>query len=306
MRQLSLYILTAVAVLVAASCQESHTTYSDAEYVMFAEPESVNIIQEGARTFSVPVASTVACDYDRNFGVEIIDSKSKAVEGLHYTVASNTVTIKAGQRVADVEITANYDEMKSLDTLNIALKLLLPEAVKWELYGDETNVKMVKAGTWSEDKFTGWCIVTSAFLYTYPGNNTSIQRLIYTEKHPSEKNSVIMHSLLYDGYNVTLRFATDDPAKPYITMDEDQVLGDSREIFYMVHGDGKVLVKSSPYYASYYNALDRFALLYLYIHVMDLGEEYGVVDPYALNSLEWVSDEEADRLEREEGMVKHM
>lgn len=298
--------MLAAAVLVTAGCQKSWPVYSDAEYIMFAEPESVNIVTEGSRTFTVPVASTVACDHDRNVGVEIIDGKSKAIEGLHYTLESNTVTIKAGERVANVTVTADYDQLSSRDTLNIALKLVIPDAVRWDLYGDETNVKMVKAGTWSEEKFTGWCIVTSAFLYSYPGNNVDIRRLIWTEKHPTEKNTVILHSLLYDGYDVTVRFETDDPAKPHVTMDEDQVLGDSREIFYTVHGDGKVLVKASPYYVSYYNALEGFALLYLYVHVTDLGEEYGVVDPYSMNSLEWVSDEEADRLVREDGMVKHM
>lgn len=295
-------MIAAAAVLSAASCKESRPVYSDAEYVIFADSESVNIIQEGSRTFSVPVASTVACDYDRNFGVEILDGKSSAVEGLHYTVASNTVTIKAGERVANMEITANYDEMKALDTLNIALRLLLPEAVRWDLYGDETDVKMVKAGTWKAENFTGWCVVTSRFLYNYPGNNTSIQRLIYTE--PVGGSRVKLHSFLYDGYDVTIDFETEDPAKPFITMAGDQILGDSREIFYTIHGDGRVLVQSSPYYNSYYNALENYALLYLYVHVMDLGDEYGVVDPYSMNSLEWVSNEEADRLVREEGMVK--
>lgn len=297
--------MAAALLLATAGCQESRPTYSDAEYVMFAEPASVNIIQEEACTFRVPVASTVACDYDRNFGVEVLDGKSKAIEGLHYRLASNTVTIKAGERAADVEITANYHEMKSLDTLNVMLRLVLPEAVKWDLYGDETDVKMVKAGTWKAEDFKGWCVVTSRFLYDYPGNNTDIQRLIYTEPHPTEQNTVILHSFLYDGYDVTIRFETDDPARPFVTMDEDQVLSDCQSVFWTVHGDDKLLVRISPYFASYYNALDKYALLYLYVHVMDLGEAYGIVDPYSLNSLAWVSDEEADRLEREEGMVKH-
>lgn len=296
--------MAAVAILSAAGCQEARPTYADAEYIMFADEESVNIIQEGSRTFCVPVASTVACDYDRNVGVEVLDGKSSAIEGLHYTVASNTVTIKAGERVADVEITADYDRMESLDTLNVTLRLLVPESVKWDLYGDETNVKMVKAGTWEQKNFTGWCVVTSTFLYNYPGNNTSVQRLIYTEAHPTEPNTVILHSFLYDGYNVSIRFLTDDAAEPYVTMDEDQTLGDSREIFYTIHGDGKVLVKASPYYNSYYDALSNYVRLYLYVHVMDLGSEYGIVDPYSQCVLEWVSNEEADRLERENGLFK--
>ena len=302
MKRFAFYI-TAAAVWICG-CSRQNDYYNDKEYVMFADAESVNIIQEDACTFSVPVASTVACNYDRNFGVEVLDRKSNAVEGLHYRLSSNTVTIKAGERVANMEITANYDEMKSLDTLNIALKLLLPDAVKWDLYGDETEVKMVKTGTWKAENFTGWCVVSSRLLYDYPGNNTDIKRLIFTELHPTEKNTVILHSFLYDGYDVSIRFETENPAKPFVTMDEDQVLSDCQSVFWTVHGDDKLLVRKSPYFDSYYNALDKYALLYLYVHVMDLGEEYGIVDPYSLNSLAWVSDEEADRLEREDGMTK--
>ena len=305
MKRLTAYMMPALAAIMAvAGCTEVRTVYSDAEYVMFSDTASLHMIQENARTFTVPVASTVACSYDRTFGVEIIDSKSSAVEGRHYTVASNTVTIKAGERVTHMEVTADYDALGDSDTLNIALRLVIPESVRWDLYGDRTNVKMVKAGTWSADKFTGWCVVTSAFLYNYPGNNTSMQRLIYTEQHPTEENTVILHSFLYDGFDVSVRFLTENAAEPYVTMNEDQQLGDSREIFYMVHGDGKVLVKSSPYYKSYFNALSNYAILYLYVHVTDLGEEYGVVDPYSMNMLEWVSDEEADRLEKSDGLKK--
>ena len=303
-RLVSYIVLAAAAVTAAVGCAETHTVYSDAEYIMFSDTASLHMIQEGARTFTVPVASTVACDYDRTVGVEILDSKSSAVEGLHYTLASNTVTIKAGERVARMEVTGNYEALEESDTVNIALRLVIPESVKWDLYGDMTNVKLLKAGTWSADKFTGWCVVTSSFLYTYPGNNTSMQRLIYTEQHPTEENTVILHSFLYDGYDVSIRFKTDDTDKPHVTMDEDQELGNSREIFYTVHGDGHVLVKSSPYYISYFNALSNYVMLYIYVHVTDLGDEYGVVDPYSLNALEWVSDEEADRLEREEGLFK--
>ena len=296
--------MAAVAILSAAGCQEARPTYADAEYIMFADEESVNIIQEGSRTFCVPVASTVACDYDRNVGVEVLDGKSSAIEGLHYTVASNTVTIKAGERVADVEITADYDRMESLDTLNVTLRLLVPESVKWDLYGDETNVKMVKSEAWSARKYTGWCVVSSALLYNYPGNNSSIQRLIYTEQDPTDDKTVVLHSFLYDGYDVRIRFKTDDADKPHIAIEKDQILGNSREIFFTVHGDGNVLVAESPYYDSYFMALNRYAVLYLYVYVEDLGDAYGVVDFYSQNVLEWVTNEEAARLESEEGLTK--
>ena len=50
------------------------------------------------------------------------------------------------------------------------------------------------AGPYDVNDFTGWCVVTSLFLNQYPGiENTSLQRLIRTEKHPTEENMIILH-----------------------------------------------------------------------------------------------------------------
>ena len=304
MKRFLKYSLLALTVAAPLSCRPQWTTYSDAEYVMFADSVSINYVQQDVPSFTVPVASTVACGYDRTFGVEIIDRRSKAIEGLHYRLASNSVTIKAGERAADVVVYPDFDRFDAGDTLNFVLKLVMPEAVKWDLYGDETDVRMLKSCPLVLEEFTGWCVVTSMFLYNYPGTNTSIQRLIYTERHPTEEHTLILHSFLYDGYDVTLRLRSGDPAAPWVTMDDDQVLSDEQSVFGTMHGDNKILVTDSPYYYSYYNTCGRYLSLYLYVYVEDLGEMVGVVDPYAYNVLEWVSDEEADRLVRENGMEK--
>ena len=77
------FILSALVAVAFVSCDEEYVTYSDAEYVMFAEQQSTNMVLADEEYFSVPDASTVACDYDRTFGVEIIDKGSNAVEGKH-------------------------------------------------------------------------------------------------------------------------------------------------------------------------------------------------------------------------------
>ena len=304
MKRFLKYSLLALTLAAPLSCRPQWTTYSDAEYVMFADSVSINYVQQDVPSFTVPVASTVACGYDRTFGVEIIDRRSKAIEGQHYRLASNSVTIKAGERAADVVVYPDFDRFDAGDTLNFVLKLVMPEAVKWDLYGDETDVRMLKSCPLVLEEFTGWCVVTSMFLYNYPGTNTSIQRLIYTERNPTEEHTLILHSFLYDGYDVTLRLRSGDPAAPWVTMDDDQVLSDEQSVFGTMHGDNKILVTDSPYYYSYYNTCGRYLSLYLYVYVEDLGEMVGVVDPYAYNVLEWVSDEEADRLVRENGMEK--
>lgn len=295
--------LAGLAIALSA-CNETHTYYDDAEYVMFADTASVNMVQQDASVVKVPVASTVACNYDRNFGVEIIDRGSSAIEGRHFTMPSNTVTIKAGERVGYLDVNANYDALEASDTLNVKLRLVAPDAVKWNLYGDCTNVRLVKSCPFNIDDFEGWAVVTSLFLYNYPGDNTSIQRLIYTQKVPGQDNTIRLKNFLYNGYDIDMRLATGNPAEPWITIDDGQVLSDEASVFGMVHGDNKILVTNSPYYNSYYNTCGSYAVVYLYVYVEDMGKPVGYVDPAAYNIIEWVSDEEADRLEREEGLQR--
>ena len=84
------------------SCHEQYTTYADKEYVMFADSLSTNIVLENQEYFTVAVSSTVARDYDRTFGLEVIDEGSNAIEGYHYRLLSNNVTIPAGKLAAEV------------------------------------------------------------------------------------------------------------------------------------------------------------------------------------------------------------
>lgn len=283
----------------ATSCHEQYTTYSDKEYVMFADTLSHNIVLENQEYFTVSVASTVARDYDRTFGVEIIDEGSNAIEGVHYRLLSNSVTIPAGKLAADVRVHGIYENIEAADSLGFSLRLVIPEVLKFDsLYknSDRTKVVMSKVCPYSIDNFTGWCVVTSLMLYNYPGTNESYQRLVKCEKIDNE--SIIIRDFLYDGYDITMRFDSSDPAKPLIEMDDDQVLSDEASVFGQMLGDNHILCGESPYNESYFNSCQRFAVLWLNVYVYDLGDPIGTVGQF-YNVLEWVSDEEADRLKRE-------
>ena len=119
-------VLFATGLLAAlfTGCKEEYKTYSDREFVMFADTAATYMVLQDKEYFSVPVTSTVACDYDRTFGVEIIDKGSNAIEGLHYALRSNTITIKAGQRAANVEVRGLYDNIEPTDSLGFILKLV--------------------------------------------------------------------------------------------------------------------------------------------------------------------------------------
>ena len=284
----------------AVSCSEVYTTYSDAEYVMFADTLSMNIVLSDADYFSVPVASTVACKYDRTFGVEVIDKGSNAIEGKHYRLLSNTVTIPAGKLATEVKVKGIYENIEPTDSLGFVLRLVMPEQLEWDLYKEwtETKVVMYKVCPFDLNNFVGPCILTSMLLRDYPGENVSYQRLARTVAHPTEPNTVIMQNAFFDGYDVTLTFDPSNPANPLVTMDRDQVLSSSDQMFGLIHGDNKVLCTHSSYYDSYYNSCQRFVELWMHVYIENMGATVGTVGDY-YNIIEWISEEEYERLRKE-------
>ena len=304
-RIITFLFATGLCAALATGCKEESTTYSDAEYVMFSDSVSLNMVLENQDYFTVPVSSTRACDYDRTFGVEVIDKGSTAIEGLHYRLLSNSVTIPAGKRSAEVRVRTYYNEFEPADTLQFNLRLVMPEQLDWSLYPGQSRVRMLKGCTFHAEEFTGWCVVTSTFLQSYPGvENTSIQRLIRTELDPKEPNTVILHSWLFTGYDIKLTFDPSDPSLPLVSMPEDQIMSDELSVFGQINGDNKILVTNSPSYYSFFDACTTNVKLWSHVYVKNLGTPVGTVGTF-YNIMEWISDEEADRLELEEGMKKY-
>lgn len=297
MKKLPIYILVALALF---SCKEQYTKYSDAEYVMFADSISTNMVQKEQSRFTVAVSSTVARSYDRTFGVEVVDAGSNAIEGKHYRLLTSSVTIPAGELAADVEVEGIYDNIEATDSLGFQLRLVMPEQLKWSLYpnSDCTKVTMYKSCPFDRNTFTGYAVLTSLLLRDYPGENMSYQKVIYTEPHPTEEDMIVLHDCFYNGYDITLTLHGGNAAEPKVTMESDQVLSDEASVFGQILGDNHILGDDSPYYTSYFNTCQRFAVLWLRVYVENLGTTIGTVGNY-YNVIEWISDEEADRLKRE-------
>ena len=292
--------MSAMLIMGLSSCHEEYITYNDDEYIMFADTLAAYPVQKDVEFFNVPVVSTTVCDYDRTIGVEIIDKESTAIESLHYRLESNTITIKAGETRADVKVYGIYDNLDASEQLGFTLQLVMPEQLEMSMYGTRTKVMLVKSCPFDINNFTGWCLFTSMFLYDYSIDG-SYQRLIYTEQHPTEENTIICRNWLKDGYDVTMTFDPSDPLAPIVKMDSDQVASDEGSFFGIAHGDDKILVGSSPYYDSYFYSCGSYLYLYTHFYVENLGAPVGTVGHY-YNIMEWVSDEEAERLQREEGM----
>jgi hypothetical protein len=298
MKKILIYMSMLFVVTSAFSgCHERYVTYADKEYVMFADTLATYPVQKDVEWFNIPVVSTVVRDYDRTFGVEIIDKGNNAIENVHYRLESNTVTIKAGENRADVKVHGYYDNIQATDSLGFELQLVMNSNLEMPLYGRNTKAVLMKSCPFDINNFTGYCVLTSMFLYNYSITG-SYQRLVYTEKHPTQDNMIICRNWINDGYDVTMTFNADDPMLPIVTMDRDQVASDEGSFFGTTHGDNRILVTNSSYYDSVFYPCGNYLYIWTEMYVENLGEPVGTVGHF-YNIMEWVSDEEAERLKRE-------
>ena len=295
MKQIFKFIaISFAAVMAFSACQERYVTYDGDEYVMFADTLAVYPVMEGAEEFSIPVVSTVVRDYDRTFGVEVIDRLSNAIERKHYSLESNTITIKAGETRADVKVRGHYENIGEADSLGFALQLVMKDELVMPLYGKQTKAVIMKTGKFDRSKFTGYCVLSSMFLQNY-SQNGGYNRLVYTEPHPTLNNTIICRNWLKDGYDVELTFNDEDPLMPVVTMART-VAGDQGSFFGTSYGQwgDKLYVRSSNLAQSIFYPLGG----YLYIWTEFSVDEYGIVGDF-YNVMQWVTNEEAERIMRE-------
>ena len=297
MKKILFGCITAVAALIAlAGCEQDKVVYSGPNYLMFSDTLYRYGVQENNEIFNVPVSATVPADYDRTFAVEVIDRKSNAVEGRHYKLLSNTVTIKAGEMAANVEVQGNYENIEIADSLGFALRLIIPESEQWDMYGTEAKVVLQKVCPFDINSFTGYCKVTSTYFSDYM-QNVDI-RLVTSDIAEGEENTIVLHNLYYDGYDTKIKFSRKDILEPLIEM-EEQVCGSTGEAFGTIYGDGKLLINQPTQYTSYYSTCEDFILQYVTLSVDNKdGTIYGTVGTF-VNIIEWISEAEAEKLKEQ-------
>ena len=277
------------------NCEEQHTLYQGDEYIMFADTLTVLGVENSDEVFDITIAATTVSDKDRTVAVEVIDKHSNAIEGIHYAIESNTVTIKAGELTGSLRIKGIAENLTVDYDPEVMLHLIADDKYHWDLYGgDTTRVVLRKVCAFDINAFSGYAMITSTFLYNYIG---SYNRLIKTEVDSTEENTIIMKDFYYDGYDVKLRFTTDDPLNPLIEMD-DQPLVTTGEAFGTVYGDGMLHIYQPTNYVSYYSACEKFIYQYITLWVPGMAAGTNTVGTF-IHAIEWISDDEARILQNQ-------
>ena len=299
MKKLLIGCMAAVAALIAFSgCDQDKVVYSGPNYLMFSDTLYTYAVQETNEIFNVPVSATVPADYDRTFGVEVIDKESNAVEGKHYKILSNTVTIKAGEMSTDVKVQGLYKNIGITDSLGFALRLVIPDTEQWSLYKNEAKVVMQKICPFDIKNFKGYCKVTSSYLSSDYYPKKVDLRLVTSDIVEGKENTIVVHGLYFDGYDMEIKFNRKDVLEPLVEM-EEQICGSTGEAFNTIHGDGKLRLNQPTAYTSFYSTNENFVLQYVTMSVNNKdGSYYGTVGTF-VNILEWISEAEAEKLKEQ-------
>ncbi len=273
-----------------AGCQAEKTTYEGPDYILFSADSHTLGILDSEEWFEIPISATRTANEERTIGVEVVASETSAIEGLHYILESNTLTIPKGELTTAVRIKGLAENIDINSMLSIKLRLVIDPELVWDAYGIESEVQLQRCCPFDINNFTGYAKITSTWTMQYMNAEA---RLVRTERDPEDKSAIIVKDMFYDGYDIGLKLNSEDRLNPTVTLTE-QVLGTTGEAFGTIYGNGKLMMAEPTGYTSYYGTCENFLVLYTMMYV----DGVGVVGTY-VNIFEWISDLEAERIMRE-------
>lgn len=279
-----------LAAIFTLGCQSENNTYEGPNYILFSEQSYTFGVIDNEEWLEVPISATRTANHDRYIGVEVVASKSSAIEDLHYTLESTTLCIPEGKLTTSLRIRGIADNISVGSNPTITLRLVLNEEDVWEEYGTECCVELQRCCKFDINNFEGYAVLTSTWCMQYMNTES---RLVHTHSE-SENDVVVIEDMFYEDYDIRIKLEKEDRLNPLAGLDGEQVVGSTGEAFGTIYGDGKLLITEPMGTTSYYSMCEGFVLLYTTMYV----DGVGTVGTY-VNILEWISDDEAERIMRE-------
>lgn len=269
--------------LLAAFCgcdsDDNKVYYEGPNYVLFADSlMDMPVTEDENRLFDVYVGTTQASDVDRNYIVDVEPSKTNAIEGYHFELLSRNVTIKAGERTAQVQLKGYYNRMNVDDSLAVTLKLVGAETETSSIYKDETNIRLYKCMPLRIDDYVGDVRVSA----TFPFSTSQVtQYLIKTEK--KDEQTLILKSPFDGSHDLVLKFHPNDE-DPF-----DNDIDMTEQIAFIDANYGEIAMRTVSNAPSYYLPSERAFVLYLESFMPLIGS-FGAY--YYI--FEWITPEQAE------------
>lgn len=297
------YIACAVVLLASTlgiGCQrETDEVVTAPCHISFAEESYVFGVVDSEEWFEIPIVASGKVSSDLNLGVEIVASESSAIQDQHFTLESTTLRIPEGKDSTSLRLKCNPDNIAINEECVLAVRLVLEE----ENIGQgatECSIMLRHCCPFNLERFEGYAVLTSTWCMQYMNCNS---RLVHTHID-RDNNVVIIEDMLYEGYDIAVELDNSDRLNPTAKLRGTQVLASTGDAFGTIYGDGKLLItEASNYesasadlsgYVSFYSLCEGFMMLYTVMYVEGVGE----VGMFG-NIVEWISDDEAERIMRE-------
>ena len=293
-------LLALPIMLTMVGCEKEQQTHDAESHIMFSGEDHVLAIVDSEEWFEIPIVTSIPTEYDRTLGVEVIIAESSALEGFDFDIENHTLTIKGGSKSAVLRIRGNAEAFDHNSRKEITLRLILGEEYVADNTTIETTIVLQHSCPFDINNFEGYAVLTSTWCMQYMNSDS---RLVHTRIDEGE-GVVVIEDMLYDGYDIRVKLNTEDMLNPTAALCGTQVLGSTGDAFGTIYGDGKLLItEASEYnsssadltgYVSFYSTCENFMMLYTVMYVDGVGE-IGMFG----NILEWVSNDEAERIMRE-------
>lgn len=296
MKKTIISTLIILCTLLIAGCKADNVEVAGGSY-HFAEQSYSFGVLSNEEWFEVPVIATLPHSEARNIGIEVVASESSAIEGVHFSLESHTLPLKADSNEAVVRIQGNPEAFELGEILTLKLRLAVDDKYTDDTTTAECEIELQKCCPFDINAFTGYCKITSTYFMQYLNCDA---RLVRTERDPENENGIVIKDMFYEGHDVHFTLHSDDPLNPIADM-PTTVVGSTGEAFGTIYGNGKLMISEpegegidSEMYKSYYGMCERFLFNYAMLYV----EEVGIVGVF-VNIFEWISDDEAERIMRE-------
>ena len=278
---LSLLVAAALLLPLLNSCEKINKTFAEGDYVAFLDTMAYYPVEIDEKGFPIEIAASSTRDYDRTYGVEIVSSRSTAIEGVNFTLSSNNIVIPAGQRTGKIEVLGKYDSMESSDSIGVELRLIVPREAEWDLYDGFLNTKVIftKQCPQSVDNFLedGGNFI---FYAQFPFSDYQVQRtLVKATKIDDE--GLQFSPLFDDTMPITIQFIQGEPLNPVLKVSEQEA--------FITSDYGIVLCETAEGYPNYFYSCDRVLSFYLLFS----SDRVGTFGTYYY-ALQWISAREAE------------
>ncbi|ADR22865.1 hypothetical protein MATR_32860 [Marivirga tractuosa] len=168
MKKLYINLFVLITSVVIFSCDRERHFYDGPSLVQFANSSSDYFVQSTNNEFEVLVGLTAAASESKTFDIVVVDSLSTAEEGVHFTLESQQITFGAGETLASLSVTGNFDALADGSRTVVFALQDNPDAASFR---QTFELNLIQFCEYDQDFLVGEYTVNSEFWgFSYPVN----------------------------------------------------------------------------------------------------------------------------------------